>query len=53
MSMIGPIALIVFANVVYQICAKGIQKDTEYQKESYLIDCFSGHIIKSVQKYDQ
>ena len=27
MSMIWPIALVVFSNVVYQICAKGVPKD--------------------------
>lgn len=29
MSMIWPIALIVFANVVYQVCAKGVPKDMD------------------------
>lgn len=29
MSMIWPIALIVFANVVYQICAKGVPRDMD------------------------
>ena len=29
MSMIWPIALVVFSNVVYQICAKGVPKDMD------------------------
>lgn len=29
MSMSWPIALVVFANVVYQICAKGVPKDMD------------------------
>lgn len=29
MSMIWPIALIVFSNVIYQICAKGVPKDMD------------------------
>lgn len=29
MSMVWPIALVVFANVVYQICAKGIPKEMD------------------------
>jgi drug/metabolite transporter (DMT)-like permease len=29
MSMIWPIALVVFSNIVYQICAKGVPKDMD------------------------
>ena len=29
MAMIWPIALIVFSNVIYQICAKGVPKDMD------------------------
>lgn len=29
MSMIWPIALVIFSNVVYQICAKGVPKDMD------------------------
>ena len=29
MSMVWPIALVVFSNIVYQICAKGIPKDMD------------------------
>ena len=29
MSMIWPIALVVFSNIIYQICAKGVPKDMD------------------------
>ena len=29
MSMIWPIALVVFSNIVYQLCAKGVPKDMD------------------------
>lgn len=29
MSMIWPIVLVVFSNIVYQICAKGVPKDMD------------------------
>ena len=29
MSMIWPIALVVFSKIVYQICAKGVPKDRD------------------------
>lgn len=29
MSMIWPIALVVFSNIIYQVCAKGVPKDMD------------------------
>lgn len=29
MSMVWPIALVVFSNIIYQICAKGVPKDMD------------------------
>ena len=29
MSMVWPIALVVFSNIVYQVCAKGVPKDMD------------------------
>ena len=29
MSMIWPIALVIFSNIIYQICAKGVPKNMD------------------------
>ena len=48
MSMIWPIALVVFSNIVYQICAKGVPKDMDAMAsmtKTYLVGAVCSAII--------
>lgn len=47
MSMIWPIALVVFSNVVYQICAKGVPKDMDTMA-SMIITYLVGAVCSAV-----
>ena len=47
MSMIWPIALVVFSNVVYQICAKSVPKDMDAMA-SMTITYFVGAVCSAL-----
>ena len=45
MSMIWPIALVIFSNIIYQICAKGVPKNMDVMA-SMTITYLVLHVLK-------